>query len=370
MSHAALSSVAGFRPFEYMAWAKRVAPGAAFPMHVSGLRGPAPSVELPVPTVAEWLAPSGPLREEFGRRLAALLGAPERAVTAANGASEAMFLALGPFVERGQPVIVEQPAYRAMERVVEFLGGVPVHIERRRDDRWRLDPERLDALLVETGARVIGITDPHNPTGISIDAGTRAALLKVVERRGALLVVDEVFALFRGVHRLPVWTAGSENVLSLGSLTKGWGLSSLRTGWVLGPPALVERCRQLFDLLGVNPPTGTLVIALGALAAAEQLDAIALAASRRANEVFAATDWGEADMVPPQDGIIGFLRMAPGWTSDAAAETLRRLDGVQIVPGHFFGCDDHLRIGVAGDGFDPIEGCRRIAARLNGGRPV
>ena len=364
------ASVPGFWPFEYMAWAKGVAPGAAFPMHVSGLRGPDPSVALPGPSVAEWTAPSGPLREEFGRWLADLLGAPACTVTPASGASEAMFLALGPFVERGQPVVVEQPAYRAMERVVQFLGGVPVHIERRRDDQWRLDPERLEALLVETGARVIGITDPHNPTGVSVDAATRVAIVEVVERRGALLVVDEIFAPFRGFARPPAWAAGSENVLSLGSLTKGWGLSSLRTGWVLGPPALVERSRQLFDLLGVNPPTGTLVIALGALAAAEPLDAAALAASQRAGEVFAATDWGEADMVPPHDGIIGFLRVPPGWTSQAAAETLRRLDGVQVVPGHFFGCDDHLHIGFAGDGFDPIEGCRRIAARLNDARPV
>lgn len=353
-----------FQPFEYLAWAKAVAPGAAFPMHVSGMPAPDPSL-LPVPDWSACLAPARGLWGAWSEQLTAMLQAPGRVVAHAAGASEAIFLGLAPFVEPGQPVIVEQPAYRAMERVAQFRGGVPLRVERRRADGWRLDPDRLDALLAETGARLVGITDPHNPTGVSLDAATRQAVIELVERHDALLVVDEIFAPFRGAGRMPAWAAQSDRVLSLGSLTKGWGLSSLRCGWVIGAPALVERCRQVYDLLGANPPAPTLLLATAALDAADRLDARARAASLRANEIFAATAWGEAEMVAPDDGIIGYLRLPPGWTSEAAAAALRTHDGVQVVPGHFFGHDDHLRIGIAGDGFDPVEGCRRIAARLN-----
>lgn len=370
MAQAVPWETAPFHPFEYMAWAKQVAPGALYPMHVSGLPGPDPSLELPALRAEEWIGPVAPVRARFAKRLTEVLGAPGRAIVPAGGASEAIFLALAPFVARGQRVVVEQPAYRAMERVVGFRGGVPVRLERRAADGWRLDPKRLDALLTATGARLVGITDPHNPTGVSLDPATRSAVIEVVERRRALLVVDEIFAAFRGVARPAAWAAQSESVLSVGSLTKGWGLASLRTGWVLGRPDLVERCSQVFDLLGVNPPPGTLALALRFMDVAARLDAYAHAASLRVNEVFAATDWGASRMVPPHDGIIGFLRLPAGWRSEAATAALRRCDGVQVVPGRFFGCDDHLRIGFAGDAMDPVEGCRLISARLNAGPAV
>ena len=357
--------MAGFRPFEYMAWAKAVPPGARYPMHVSGLPPVAPPLEVTPPDWSLWTAPAEPLRSAFVERLTAWQGAPGCAALVVSGASEALFVALAAHVERGQPVIVEQPAYGAIERTVQFLGGVPVHLERREREGWRFDPERLDALLAETGARVVAITDPHNPTGVSIDAQARAAVLAVVERHGALLLVDEIFAPFRGPERAPAWAAASERVLSAGSLTKGWGLSALRTGWVLGAPALVAPCRQVYDLLGVNPPSATIALALAAMPFAARLDARALAASRRVNEVFAQTDWSDAAMAPPEDGIIGFLRIPPGWTSEATVAALRELDGVQVVPGRFFGCDGHLRIGFNPDGVDGAEGCRLIAARLN-----
>jgi aspartate/methionine/tyrosine aminotransferase len=366
MSTELINQTTGFRPFEYMAWAKRVEPGALYRMNVSGIPAPDPSLDLPMPSWQECLAPSGPVRGAFAAKLAALLGASGRAVTATGGASEAITVALAPFVERGRPVIVEQPAYRAMERSAAFLGGIPVRVERSEANGWRLDPDRLDALLSATGARVVGITDPHNPTGVSIDARTRAELVRVVEAHRALLAVDEIFAPFRGFNRPAVWSAHSDSVLTLGSLTKGWGLSSLRVGWVMGAPTLVARCEQVFDLLGVNPPTATLLLALASLEYARELDAHARRASLRVREVFAGTDWGRAGMVPPDDGIIGFLKMPPGWTSESATTTLRHQHGVQVVPGHFFGCDDHLRIGFAGEGIDPAEGCRLITACLNG----
>jgi aspartate/methionine/tyrosine aminotransferase len=225
-------------------------------------------------------------------------------------------------------------------------------------------------LLAETGARVVAITDPHNPTGVSIDAATRRAALKVIERQRALLIVDEIFAPFRGSERASAWAAASGRVLSLGSLTKACGLAALRTGWVLGAPALVAACRQVFDLLGVNPPSATLVLARSALERASDLDACAWRMSDRVHAIYAATDWGEAGMVRPDDGIIAFLRLPAGWRSESAAVALRELDGVQAVPGHYFGSDAHVRIGFDPEATDGTEACRLIAARLDGPPPA
>jgi aspartate/methionine/tyrosine aminotransferase len=357
--------VSNFQPFEYMAWSKAVAPGARYAMHVSGLPPPEP-LPIAMPDWDTWTARWEPLRTQLVEALGVWLGAPGRDGVIVAGDSEAIFVSLAGLVERGQPVVVERPAYAATERCVQMLGGVPVHVERMEADGWQLDPARLDACLAESSARLVAITDPHNPTGVSLEADTRAALIEVVERRRAVLIVDEVFAPFRGSQKPPAWTASSDSVLTLGSLTKAWGLSALRTGWVLGAPALVSRSRQVFDLLGVNPPTATLALALAALEHAPALDERAHRASCCVNDVIAATDWGESAIVPPHDGIIGYLRLPAARTSEEAVAALRALDGVQAVPGHFFGHDTHVRIG-----WDPAttagaEGCRLISARVNG----
>src|SRR5581483_8383174 len=95
-----------FQPFEYMAWAKQVAPGAPFPMQRSGLPGPHPSFVPALPACVS-LVEDRTLHQQTAERLTAYLGASDRALTFASGASEALFVALAPLVVPGQPVIVE-----------------------------------------------------------------------------------------------------------------------------------------------------------------------------------------------------------------------------------------------------------------------
>lgn len=353
-----------FGPFQYMAWAKRVTPGASHPMHVSGLGPPAAPAVWSLPDWRAWSAPPEPVRSDLAAALARYAGMPDSNAVIAAGASEALFLALAPYVEPGRPVIVERPAYPAAEHAVQFLGGVPVTLDRVERDGWRCDVERLDRLCAETGATVVAITDPHNPTGVSIDEATRAALLDVIERRRAVLVVDETFAPFRGPVRPAAWAATSSCVLSVGSLTKAWGLAGLRCGWVLGAADLLSPCGQVFDLLGVNPPSAMLTLARTALTEAAVLDGRAADASRAAHAAYRGVTWGDATLSCSDDGIIAFLRLPRGRHSEEAAAELRALDGVQVVPGHYFGRDDYVRIGFDPEGTDGVEGCRRIARRL------
>lgn len=353
-----------YRPFEYMAWAKAVPPGAAFTLQVSGLGPPAALTRPTLPDWGTWSGPTEPARTDLAAALARYVGMSGNGAVIAAGASEALFLALASRVEHGRPVIVEQPAYRAAERAVQFLGGEPVRLERLEAEGWRFDVERLDALLGESGAATVALTDPHNPTGASIDGATRAAIVQVIERRRAVLVVDETFAPFRGPRRPPAWAAASASVLSVGGLTKAWGMAALRCGWVVGAAALLDDCGRIFDLLGVNAPSAMLALAREALDEATHLDERAAAACRAAHASFSRTDWGAVTLTRADDGIIAFLRLPPGGRSEEAAAALRALDGVQVVPGHFFGRDDCLRIGFDPECTDGVEGCRRIAQRL------
>jgi aspartate/methionine/tyrosine aminotransferase len=351
-----------------MAWSKAVTPGARYRMQVSGI-GPPRSLDLPPPAREVWAGPEGELQAATIESLRTYLGIPRADGLLVSGASEATVVALAAHLARGDTALVETPAYAAFERCAQFAGANVVPLERREEDGWQPEPERLDRSLAESRASLVALTDPHNPTGVSIDGERRRALVEVIERRSALLVVDEIFAPFRGPGRSPAWASISERVLSLGSLTKAWGLSALRTGWVMGVPSLIGPCRSLYDLMGVNPPAATSWLAREALGAAAALDARALEASLRAHAAYAGVDWGEAGGIRAGDGIIVFLRLPAGWRSEAAARVLRAEDDVQLAPGHFFGRDDYLRIGFDPEVTDGGAACRRIAVRLNGPSP-
>ncbi|MFN8557800.1 MAG: aminotransferase class I/II-fold pyridoxal phosphate-dependent enzyme [Dehalococcoidia bacterium] len=340
-------------------------PGARYPLHASGLA--APDLALTLPDDA-WRQPSAAVLEPFTGRLTALLGVPGAALVSASGAGEAVFLALAPFAERGRPVVVEQPAYRAMEQVVRLLGVSRSALSGgRRTAGGSIRRGSMPCWLQPARRSSVSPTRTTRPA--PRDAAQRAEVVRVVERRGALLVVDEIFAPFRGAGAPPAWASLSDRVLTVGSLTKAWGLGSLRSGWVIGAAPLVARCEAAHELVGGLPPTMTLALSLVALDHATALDARAHAAARTARAAFAATAWGQASMRLPDDGIVGFLRLPPGWSSLTTATALRDLDGVQTGPGRFFGGDGYLRLGISLPEPDAVEACRLVAARLNGAPP-
>lgn len=351
------------RPFEYLHWARAVPAGAAFPMHTSGMP-PFDASELPVtPAAVELLAPPNAVRERLKQCLLDHWGRPNLSILFTTGASEATFVALAVVVAAGAGVAVEETGYRAMERACEFLGGRPVAVPRHEHDSWELDPERVAAVMRQARATVLAITDPHNPTGNAIDVERRARIIDAVEGQGGFIVVDEIFAPFRGDQQQP-WAAQSKRVLSVGSFTKGWGLGNLRLGWLAAHPDLIARAEDVFTMLGVNPPTPSLALAAATLPLAGRLDARAHAAHLYVRRLFAAEPSIAGSMVLPQSGLTGFLRLPPELGSERAALLLREHDSVQTVPGHFFGADGYLRVGFAGDDVDWAEGLRRIAARV------
>lgn len=187
-----------------------------------------------------------------------------------------------------------------------------------------------------------------------------------VRTAGARVLVDEVYldAAFERATRSAA-LLGPEFVVT-NSLTKVYGLSGLRCGWVLGEPDVVRRIGRLNDLFGVNGPHPAERIAVAAFGVLDELldrARVMLETNRRALDAFydARTDLSAARF---PWGTTSFPRLVDG-SVDRLCELLRTRYETSIVPGAFFDRPDHFRIGLTCDPGVFAAGLERLGAALD-----
>ena len=300
-----------------------------------------------------------PLRERIARRY----GVGLEQVVAADGTSMANFVALAALVEPGDEVLVERPAYDPLLGAASFLAATVTRFDRRPEDGFRLDVERI-AAAARDRTRVILITNLHNPSGALAGEDELRAVGKVARRVGARVLVDEAYLDAAVPPRRSAVHLGPEFVVT-NSLTKVYGLSGLRCGWVLAEPELAERMWRVNDLFGVNQahPAERL-----ACIAFDNIDAVVgdrpdlLLRNREAFNAFVERR-DDLDCMKAEHGITAFPRWAGGDTERLDDRLHEEFDAA-VVPGRWFEMPDHFRIGFGypAEHFD--EGLKRLGAGL------
>ena len=296
-----------------------------------------------------------PLREMIARRY----GVSVDQVVSADGTSMANFLAMAALISPGDEVLVEHPTYELLLGAASFLGAQIRRFERKAEDAFKLDPARVrDAMSDRT--RLIVITNLHNPS--SALAGESE--LRTIGQLGASVLVDEVYldsavpAPRSAVH------LGPEFVIT-NSLTKVYGLSGLRCGWILAEPELAERMWRLNDLFGVNQAHPAERLACIAFEHIEEVigdNPVMLARNRELWNRFVATR-GDIECMPAEHGITAF----PSWSGDT-----ERLNAIltskydtAVVPGRWFEMPEHFRVGLYLPAADFEEALDRLGAALD-----
>ncbi len=254
---------------DYLEWAQANQPRPwKASLLLSGLQTPLSELGVTASEAAE--AVRGPSADPGVRAgLARRYGVPEAEMQPVLGTSLGLFLASAALLRPGEPCLVEAPAYEPLRRAPEAVGARLVRFPRRPEAGWALEPEEV-LRRWEPGTRLVVVSDLHNPTGREAGDAALAALAREVEARGAHLLVDEVYRDFRPG---PVGTARSLGgaVVTVSSLTKVYGLGSLRAGWVTGPEPVLARIRRILKVLQVVDPAPTLPFVLRALDRADSL---------------------------------------------------------------------------------------------------
>jgi aspartate/methionine/tyrosine aminotransferase len=267
------------------------------------------------------------------------------------GAEEAIFALHNVLLGTGDHALVVRPAYQSLAEVAQAAGADVTRVDLHEEAGWRLDPDEVRSSL-RPRTRLILINEPHNPTGGLSDRATFDRLAALAAESGARLIVDEVYRFleFEPATRLPAAADVSPSAVSIGVMSKSFGLAGLRIGWVTTRDrALLERLAAFKDYTTICSSAPSEVLALIALRARERV----LERSRRivaANlpllDAFFARWPGVFEWVRPRGGSVGFPRLLADRPSDAFADELVRRTGVLILPGNLFGdSTNHFRIG-------------------------
>ncbi|HTU11123.1 MAG TPA: pyridoxal phosphate-dependent aminotransferase, partial [Allosphingosinicella sp.] len=259
-------------------------------------------------------------------------------VTMADGTSMANMLAMAALIAPGDHVLVEHPVYEPLVAAARFLGADVTRFSRQ-GPGFALDPAAVQAALTERTTLIV-LTNLHNPTGNLADAAT----LRAIGGLGPRVLIDEVYLDAAGQ---PSAALLGDAFVCTGSLTKVYGLSGLRCGWILADPVLTERFWRLNELFGVAQGHASERLSLLALERLDEVvgDTPALLARNRAlaNAFFETRD--ELEVAPMTHNVTCFPRLLRG-DVDALNAHLRAAHDAAIVPGRFFGLADHFRLGV------------------------
>jgi aspartate/methionine/tyrosine aminotransferase len=334
----------------YMRWAKEHA-AARYNLANSGLLGCTTEDLILEPGDLLVNAPDAGSRDGYPplkEAIAAQYGVTPGQVVLAEGTSGANFLAFSALLEPGDEVLIEQPTYEPLLAALGFVGARIKRFARRFEDGYRPDFEHLRQQLAE-GVRLVVLTNPHNPSGVFLSPADVAEIGRLAAAAGARVLVDEVYRDTWFAEAPPSHVHLGPHFLATSSLTKAYGLSGLRCGWVLASEDVADRMRRTNDLMGAvgSMPGQTL-----ATAAFRQLPRLA-ARSRAILDpnielvhAFLKEHEEWLDCVVPKRSMTVFPRLRNQEDSEPLHDRLRQLE-TSIVPGKFFEAPRHFRLGFA-----------------------
>src|ERR1041385_3122846 len=230
----------------YMQWAKK-RPKVKYDLALSGI------LNLPFPELEAQIEDIN-LNGDNSYGYAPLIDAlaqhcevpAEQVVTISGGTSMANHLAMAAAIEHGDEVLIEEPTYEPLLALAKYFGARVKRFSRSADNGFLINVNELEQKVSST-TKLIVLTNLHNPSSALTDEPTLRRIGEIAANIGARVLVDEVYleAMFENAPRSAIRLG--PQFISTNSLTKGYGLSGLRCGWILAESDLAERMRLLHD---------------------------------------------------------------------------------------------------------------------------
>jgi aspartate/methionine/tyrosine aminotransferase len=290
---------------------------------------------------------------------------PENVVTVSGGTSMANHLAMAALVDHGDEVLIEQPTYDPLLAIAEYLGAKIKRFPRRLENGFGIDIGELENQIMP-GTRLIVLTNLHNPSSALADEAALRKVGAIAQNVGARVLVDEVYleAMFENAPK-PAISLGPEFVVT-SSLTKGYGLSGLRCGWIFAEPNLATKMRRLDDIFAASAPNvmeRLSVLAINRLPRIAARARIILQTNRKTlNDFLKRHD--DVDAVRMQFGTTSFPRLQNADVEKLCALLIEKYE-TSVVPGRFFESPQHIRIGLCCEPEKFEIGIQRLDAALD-----
>jgi aspartate/methionine/tyrosine aminotransferase len=298
------------------------------------------------------------------------LSADDVLVTA--GAAGALFIISTSLLSPADHLVVVRPNYATNLETPRAIGCAISFVDLSFEAGFALDFQALEAAITPK-TKVISVTCPHNPTGVSLSLAELQRLVELAKAHGCYLVVDETYRDLSLGELLPIAASLGSHVISVSSLSKAYGVPGIRLGWLITRnPALQEVFLAAKEQISI---CGSVIHEWIAEQILSRRDAILnprLDEMRR--RLALITDWigGEdlLDWVAPSGGVVCFPRMKAEPAGGAAAFYTRLLEqhGTYVGPGHWFEMPDtYFRLGYGWPTYGELEaGLDGISKALRG----
>lgn len=275
--------------------------------------------------------------------------APEHILVHA-GAEEAIFLFMHSALEPGDHVIVHRPCYQSLFEIARAIGCTVTPWQAREENGWSLDLDELRG-LIRPNTKVIVLNTPHNPTGFHMRSEQLQELVGVADSHGITLFSDEVYRGLerRESERLPAACDLSERAVSLGVMSKTYGLAGLRIGWAATHNESVRtRMASLKDYTTICSSAPGEFLAETALRHGESIakrNRAVISSNLALLDAFFSRHADTFSWQPPRAGPICFPKLLRG-DVQSFCDQLAKSCGVLLLPGTVYADPgNHFRIG-------------------------
>jgi aspartate aminotransferase/aminotransferase len=287
------------------------------------------------------------------------------------GAVNALAETLATLVSPGDVILIPDPGWPNYQMMADVLSVHAVHYPLVAEACYEPDLDRLDELARSSGAKVLMINTPGNPTGAVFSGEMTERLVELAARHGMYLLSDECYEqiVFEGEHVSPASLDGADHVLSVFSMSKSYAMTGWRMGYVTGPRDVIELVAKVQEPM-ISCATSFAQKAGQTALDGDQTCVTEMAESyrvRRDMVVDILRDGNLLICVPRGAFYIMADVSAAGTDSYAFARRLIEEHGVAVAPGETFGPSGagKVRLSLATAAPDLREGAGRLVRAVS-----
>ncbi len=278
---------------------------------------------------------------------------PDSEIMITVGGSEAIDIALRAMLDPGDEVLIPQPSYVSYLPCTKLAGGVPVPIELKEEDEFRLTVNELEGALTDK-TKVLVLPFPNNPTGAVLPKEDLVKIAKFVCDHDLFVITDEIYSelTYNEEHTSIASLPGmKERTVYINGFSKSYAMTGWRLGYACAPERLLSQMLKIHQFAIMCAPTTSQYAAVEALKNGDaDVEEMRDAYDKRRKYLLAELRKAGFDCFEPGGAFYVFPSIKKfGMTSEEFAETLLKEEKLAVVPGDAFGAcgEGFIRISYA-----------------------
>ena len=292
---------------------------------------------------------------------------PDHEIMVTIGGSEAIDAAMRAMLDPGDEVLIPQPSYVSYVPCAVLAGGVPVIIELKAENEFRLTPEALEAAITPK-TKLLVMPFPNNPTGAIMNRDELQAIANVIRETNIMVLSDEIYnSLTYGPDRHVCFAeieGMKERTIVVDGFSKSYAMTGWRLGWAMGPKEIMRHVCKIHQFGIMSAPTTAQFAGIEAIRTGDD----DIARMRDQYDLRRRFLLGELrsmglDCFEPEGAFYIFPSIeSTGLTSEEFCERLLHEQEVAVIPGSAFGAsgEGHVRISYSYSMNHLREACSRM----------